>query len=80
MDCRIVPSRSRADDPRADDPPRWLDALKAAVSSGAIANLSISTLTDGNPAYGGLHPMDWKYAPVTASVMARAKSRSRSVS
>ena len=40
----------------ADDPPQWLDALKVAVSSDAIANLP---LTDGNLTYGGHDPIDW---------------------
>ena len=43
-------------DPYTDIPQPWLDALQDAVSSGAIPDIPISTLTDGNPTYGDQDP------------------------
>ena len=43
-------------DPYANIPQQWLDALKAAVASGAIPNIPSSVLKDGNPSYGDKDP------------------------
>ena len=43
-------------DPYTYIPQPWLDALQDAVSSGAIPDIPISTLTDGNPTYGDQDP------------------------
>src|SRR5258706_6199278 len=43
-------------DPYTGIPRQWLDALNNAVSSGAIPNIPISTLTNDSPTYGNLDP------------------------